>query len=51
VPGVTINLIRACRARGNQPEQQSNQRAVGPGDPRPGTLAELALQDGELVLE
>jgi hypothetical protein len=36
---------------GYEAEQQRDQRAVGPGGLRPGTLAELALQDGELLLQ
>jgi len=36
---------------GYQPEQQRDHCPVGPGGLRPGTLAELALQHGELMLE
>jgi hypothetical protein len=36
---------------GYQPEQQRDQHPIGPGGLRPATLAELALQHGELMLE
>jgi len=36
---------------GYQPEQQGDQRPIGPGDIRSGMLANLALQNGELVLQ
>lgn len=34
-----------------QPKQQRDQRPIGPDGLRPGTLAELALQDSELMME
>ena len=36
---------------GYESEQQCDQRPVGPGDLRPGMLADLALQDSDLVLQ
>jgi hypothetical protein len=36
---------------GYQPEKQCDQSPVGPGDLRPHALAELALQNGKLMLE
>jgi hypothetical protein len=36
---------------GYQPEHQRDQRPIGPGHLRPDALAELALQDGELMVQ